>query len=309
MPADLVLSHPASPSLGESLALASASLDACDVELFALPSDPFHLDLPALHGSGQLHELNPATLRAIASLYLEAELEQAGVILAAELLAQSRNDLPLRSVAAARKLQSFADDSRQQLSRDDRDRLFVRLFGIGHGSADAPPGLANHVFERLMLGVCDALQVATAPAALLPGGGIALPAARLQNALGLLLDDLAVRQFGNTLAAGRRIDAALRAAIALLTDPGIQEYFGSSGLWDTLRRIYRELTPDLGRIVTRGQAGMHLLRWIADHPALLAHDHAMLADAARLREGATYAAQWLAASGLLDGTQADGARS
>ncbi|CAN7462415.1 hypothetical protein [Paraburkholderia hospita] len=309
MPCDLVLQNATALSLGETLALASAGLDQCDAAQFALGPDPFHLDLPPLQGATGLHNLNAATQRAIAAMYLEAELEQAGVILAAELLAQSRNELPVRSANAARKLQAFADNSRRRPTRDDRDRLFVRLFGIGRGSADAQPGLANHDFLRLLLGVCEALQIATAPAVMLPAGGGTMPAARVRSAVALLLDNLAVRQFGNTLIAGREIDAALREAIAVLTDAGIQRYFGSSGLWDTLRRIYRDLTPDLGRIITRGQAGMHLMHWIADNPALFALRADPLSDAARLREGTTYAAQWLAASGLIDVAQTVGAQS
>src|SRR5215216_958710 len=67
-------------------------------------NDPFKLDLPPLLGPGQNATITASGLRSLAALYMIAEVEQTGVLVVAEALAQARDQLQFLSVDAARTL-------------------------------------------------------------------------------------------------------------------------------------------------------------------------------------------------------------
>src|SRR5437016_1003284 len=100
-------------SLGESLRLVNGCLRPVLTVSLARVEDPLRLDLPPmLTAVGQAPDAE--ILRVMAVLYFQAELEQAGVIAVAELLAASRNTLEVRSTRVSRKLDEFAERGRHQ---------------------------------------------------------------------------------------------------------------------------------------------------------------------------------------------------
>jgi hypothetical protein len=279
-------------TLADALALADACLQR---NSFSLAVDPLRLDLPPLSAESAP---TAAGLRAMSALYVQAELEQAGVIPVAELLAREWPTLDVTSPEAAALLDAFASGVRDDwLSRDDRDRLFARVFGIGRHSADGGGAAVNRDFENRLATLCLAL-VRHADGyrwGALPG---AAREAGLRQAALALLGNLAPRESGNTVLAGRRIQAELRRAIELLGHPGLTSLFGGRGLWDTLRRVLGPDAPDFTRLVDRGQSGQRLLGWLATVLPRLVHETnggpLLDADAAEYR----HAAVWLQASGV-----------
>jgi hypothetical protein len=242
----------------------SRDLDAAEAclagEAFALAEDPLELRLPPLDAHSAL--LDSATLRAVAALYLHGELEQAGVVPVAEMLAEARAQLALRGSGAARKLEDFARDMRSQYDLASRNRIFARLFGTGRAVLNGEGTPVNREFESLLAGLCLALRqveidyrFANVPA---PARDV-----RLQQAASRLLGNLAMRPFGNAIVAGRRMQAQLRRALELLGDPEVWALVGGRGTWDTLAKLLGAEMPDVGRFVDRGRNGLRLLEWLA----------------------------------------------
>ncbi|MBK7616743.1 MAG: hypothetical protein IPJ08_20695 [Burkholderiales bacterium] len=279
---------PAQPSLPLSLALAEQWLARVPA---VPPRDPYAIDLPPVQGDAAASSISPDTLRALAALYLDAELEQAGLPFAAELLADHRLELPLTSAEAARALEQFALLRREHYNRPQRDALYARLFGLG---AAANGSGSNNDFQRRLAAFAQAVLRQTEPP--LYGGSQALRDSAVRWASQQLAANLAVRPYGNALMAGTRLQTYLRAAIELLTHPALLRHFAVTGLWPLLAKLFGAATPDLGRFVSRGQAGLQMLQQLADWLPLLGHP-TPLPPASSAAQGA--AAQWLTASGLV----------
>src|SRR5262249_15687849 len=145
--------------------------------------------------------------------------------------------------------------------RRQREQIFARLFGVSSSAAD--PSGVNSEFQRLFANFCSALlQYAEDFNARRPPSAVL--EARVRQSAGFVLVNLAPRQYGNALLAGRLIGEQLRQAIDILSDPGIGTDFASTNMWDTVGKILGSRTPDLGRLVTRAQSGLRLLNWLAD---------------------------------------------
>jgi hypothetical protein len=247
--------------LQRSLLLAQACL-ADSVLLSANNGDPLGLNLPPLFepGSGALPDV--AALRLLAALYLHAELEQTGLVPLAEALSVERGGLLLQSTTAAAKLERFAQQQRDWYDRAQRLQLFARLFGLGGAGGSPVRQDANDAFQQQFAHLCYTInQVAEDYRWGQNPGPIREAALRL--AARTLLMNLGSRQYGNTLLAGRKIQAQVQAAIDIVSDPDIGGLVQGRGLWDTLRKFYGSQTPDLGRLLNRGQSGQRLMTWLA----------------------------------------------
>ena len=222
--------------------------------------DPLGLNLPPLFDPGQGLLPTAEALREFAALYLHAELEQTGLVLVAEALAQERASLVLRTGQAAAKLERFAQLHRDWYDRAKRLELFMRLFGLGGTS-----GLTrdvNYGFQQRFANLCYVINQVAEDYRWRQTLGATREAA-LRSAARDLLFNLGSRQFGNTLLAGRKIQSQVQAAVEIMNDPDIGGLVQGNGLWDTLRKILGPQTPDLGRLLNRGQSGQRLLTWLA----------------------------------------------
>ena len=93
-------------NLRQSVLLADSLLrqtgHAASFALATVENDPLRLSLPPIIGSGSSSTTpDSATLQVIATLYLQAELEQAGVIPVADMLADSRYQLSIYNAQSA----------------------------------------------------------------------------------------------------------------------------------------------------------------------------------------------------------------
>src|SRR5690348_18259936 len=78
--------------------------------------DPCVIDLPPMTGTGS--GVDQSALAALGSLYLQAALEQAGVIPAAEAVVDARSTLDLPTERSAELLEQFARKARNWYDRD-----------------------------------------------------------------------------------------------------------------------------------------------------------------------------------------------
>lgn len=288
-------------SLRESLALADASLraaaPAAGARAFGLPAeDPLRLSLPPLAGSGGLLP-GAGVLRVVGSLYLHSELEQAGVVAVAELLAGNRYTLGVTGERAARLLEEFARLGRQWYDRDSRTRLFARLFGLGAAARPGEGREVNREFQQLLANLCGSVVGYGEQFRFRQRPTMAQEALVRQVATDLLVN-LGARQYGDTTTAAAQIQEQLRRAVELLSDEGVGARFAARGMWDVLRKILGRETPDLGRLITRGQTGQRLFDWLASALPLITETPPTRPLLAADSPVFTLAASWLEASGF-----------
>jgi hypothetical protein len=278
------------PTLLRGLALAAESVGP---RADGVPGgdDPLRLDLPALSpGTSELP--SAATMRVFASLYLAAELEQAGVVPIAELLVEQRDTLNLTSYEAARKLDDFATRQHQWYDRAGRTQVYARLFGVGPSATNEGGALVNREFASLFAGLCKALtRFADAGTRSSVGGE-----ASVRVAAQMLLANLAPRGLGNTLLAARRLQDQVRHAVDILRDPAIDALVGARTLQQAIVNILGKDAPDVQRLIDSGLNGQTVLEWLATKLPQLAD------EASRLMtfddRVAVAAVLWLRAVGL-----------
>jgi hypothetical protein len=208
-----------------------------------------------------------AQLRSLASIYLAADLEPAGIIAAVEQMAglSSTGSLTLDFGSAAPLVENWWRHRRDRMSADERNAFFAQLFGTSSGPAVADHG-RNQRFEDRMLELCEALaQLDQAGGA--AGYGSTMGQARVRNAARALAQNLGDASTGMAAFVASEVIATLRDAFAILGHSEIRGAFHARDIWDVVRAIsrlshgnYVEPQP----FVQRGKAGMLLLAWLAD---------------------------------------------
>ena len=280
------------PTLLRGLALAAEAVGP-GADGVPAGDDPLRLDLPAF-GPGSSEMPSAATVRVFASLYLAAELEQAGVVPIAELLVDGRDTLNLTSFEAAAKLDGFATREHQWYDRAGRTQVYARLFGIGPGATNEGGVLVNREFVPLFAGLCRALA-RCAEGSMGMRGAVGL-GADVRTAATMLLSNLGPRGLGNTLLAARRLEDQVRLAVEILRDPAIGALVGARSLQQTIVNILGKDAPDVQRLIDSGLNGQSVLEWLATKLPQVADQSAqVMAFDDRIAVTATL---WLRAVGL-----------
>lgn len=262
-------------ALALALRDAAAALGARGWAL-AAADDPLRLALPPV---AAVDSAPDAVLSAWAALYLNAELEDAGVLSLVEMLADQRRALALREVGTQQRLERFALGIEQNPNRLDRSRLYGRLFG-GSPSAERPD------FRQRLLRL--ALAVVRADAEHLRGAEGHASRAAWRAAAQALLALAAAEPAGTLLSWARRIHARTLAAFDMLGDIGLQRQLSTTTPWQTLQRLLAGDPAQRDAAARRGSAGQTLLRGLS-----------RAADAAWPDTETVQAAyRWLVASGL-----------
>ncbi|WP_447755417.1 hypothetical protein [Sphingopyxis fribergensis] len=241
------------PGLASEAALADAEALLTHAENFAVMlAELGQIELPpAIYA-------DPMQLRAIASLYLAATLESAGLIDAADdLVRMVRTGMLAGNLGeAAGAVQAFWRDRRDHIQPNERQALFARLFGTPSATLDMDAG-SNAAFDEHMLDLCDAIIKAAENGS---PRQLHVAATRLAENIGGAANDA-------LLMMAREIIDTLSKAIAILNNPSIRAMLAAQTLWDAVGAIDRRLKrPPRGTLnhLRRGRAGMAVIAWIAD---------------------------------------------
>ncbi len=283
--------------LPRSMALVNRLLAQPRAALAFSFAGPLQINLPPLGAGGGLGGgIRPEALQVLASLYFQAELEQATIIPLAELLTESRYSLQLTDQSAAVLLEQFAEGMQERwLTRSIREQVFARTFGTGPALLDEPGAAVNRNFETLFAQFCQTLVRYEADARWQAPGAAATVA--VEMAAQQLIANLAQRQFGNTLTAAQRIQGQLQAALDLLSHPAIPRLFEARDVWSLIRSVLGADAPDLNRLVSRAQNGLRLLTWLAEHLGDIGNGRIGLVLSSS-RDPIIWAAGWLQATGV-----------
>lgn len=242
--------------LEDGLALAESLAARASSRAQALALDSFG-DLavppPAALPDDQAH------IRALASLYLTAQLEHASLLPSVELLAGIgvSGGLLQQLGPVASKLLDFWRHRNERYAAAERRSLFERLF--------------DSDFDSLMIGLCEALYKLDEGTAV-PGSSNPLQRARVRAMAQQLSEHLLERTSGDIAFAADDILAATRTATEILKDPRLQHAFGVKTIWKAVGEILRRYgseQPESAVFVMRGKAGLTILSWLADAQALL----------------------------------------
>lgn len=220
-------------------------------------------------------------LKAAAPLYFAHELERAGLLPTAELIAGlfASGAITQPLGPAAQLLHGFWRGRRERLEAQEREALFGRVIESPH-------------FERLMRALCEAI-VAQAD------GDDMREQVLLATHAQALAGFLAQRMDAMAAIAAQDIVAAINAALAILRDRLVQAAFSVRDLWSLLAVSGNEHgvgATDARNAAERGRNGQTVLLWLSDHASedVLRLDPAQAADAAILAS----AQRWLAAQPL-----------
>ena len=269
----------------DDLALGTESAPPPHTTRAAAGADPLRLELPPLPGA----RLAPEALRALATLYFAARLEEMGVLAVAEALVAERAVLRVPPATAA-KLEDLARRQARSLPRERRAQLFARLFGLGVG-ANADPATANARFEPMLAALCSAL-VTAGPRRMTAVDADTAAVARAGTDLAATAG---LTYAGSVGLAVAPINEQLQRAVDLISDAGIGTLVRTRGFWPTLRALLAPNSPDLRRLLDCGRHGQHVLLWLADVASILdaAPSAAEISSDAVVSAGA-----WLGAVGL-----------
>jgi len=265
------------------------------------------IDLPPALGS----KIDQAQLRAVASLYLASELENAGVVPAVETLAGlgRSGGLGIDLGAAAPLIAQFWKSRNDRATPDEREACFERLFGSGGGAAGS--GLA---FEEAMLEMCEALYKLDEGATNASYGGIAQQT-RVRVAAEKLVGQLVNASGGITVFLAQEVLKAVHEALAILGNPSLRGAFGARDVWGVVAgidRLARTAHGDPRVHVRRGKAGMTVLAWLADaavhledsSAVLVGLDHPVIAAAIEWMQAALEIGETAAPAALQTGAPA-----
>jgi hypothetical protein len=257
-------------SLLATLAHASALIETAQLRGQALALDVL--------GDINLPDAMPATaddqalIRAVAPLYLAAQLEEAALVPAVETLSALAvsGGLPVDLGPAASLIEGFWRQRNERFHENERRAFFARLFGADHPDAlDAGQSgrqALNTAFEELMINLCESLYKLDEQTL---GGKYASPHAqvRVLTAARNLAENLLNKGGGMTAFAAKEILDVIQTAVQILQQPGVQHAFGARSLWTAVRAVasrYLHINPDTSSYVTRGKSGLILLSWLAD---------------------------------------------
>lgn len=204
------------------------------------------IDLPP----GAPNAQDRAQLQAAAPLYFASELEAAGLLPTAELIAGlfASGAITQPLGPAAQLLNSFWRQRRERLDAKERDAIFARVIEDPH-------------FERLMGVLCEAI-VAEAD------GSDVRESVRLESAALQLGEFLAQRVDAMATIAAEDIVGNINTALAFLRDRLVQAAFGVTSLWALISITGAAKGQGDGSIrnhVDRGRAGQTVLLWLASH--------------------------------------------
>lgn len=249
--------RPAHAGLLQALAFAASQVAGHERALArALVFDPGAIDLP----EGAPNAMDAAQLRAAGPLYFAAELEAAGLLRCAELVAglfaSGAITQPLGPVAQS--INAFWRGRRDRLEAGEREAIFERVLEPPH-------------FERLMGALCRAV-VAQADNADDTG-----MRADLREQVGLaasaqsLAEFLAQRMDAMASIAVRDIVDTINEATGFLRDRMLQAAFGTHSLWALVATASASdggmpaSAASVQRHVERGRAGQSVLAWLASN--------------------------------------------
>jgi hypothetical protein len=287
-------------NLRESLHLADSLLTANSMSsmLNSTDNDSLRLNLPPLVGNGSTALTPDAnTLKVMATLYFQAELEQTGIIAVAELLADSRNELKNYGNRSAKLIEDYYRQKRDGYDRTGREHIYARVYGIGVFAKTEAGGSVNNDFQSKFANFClslgryaDNLNYQRSPNPI-------FDSAFRQSAADLLVN-LGARRYGDIHEAAKRIQNQLSKSIAVLEDEGIGNLFQTKGMWNVLRIVLHPNVPDFARLTTRGQSGLRLLNRLSSMLRQIDEKDYRKPVSDITSEVVNWAEMWLEASGF-----------
>lgn len=244
----------AQANLLRALSLALSSVIDHEVTLARAMSDLGAIDLP----DGAPDVMDTARLQAAGPLYFAGQLEAAGLLRCAELVAglfaSGTISQPLGPVAQS--INTFWRARRERLEAVEREAIFARVLEPPH-------------FDRLMTALCSAI-VAQADGGTSSGG----PAWNVREGVALsmaaqsLAEFLAQRIDPMASIAARDLVDTINAALGFLRDRMLQVAFGVQSLWALIAVEAQSqgtgaTAGDVQRHAERGRAGQLVLLWLA----------------------------------------------
>jgi hypothetical protein len=242
--------HPYATLLG-AVSTALGALDTHDraqAQAYAQALAGIDFDLPEAAPTAE----DRVQLNAAAPLYFASELERAGLLPTAELIAglfvSGAITQPLGPTATL--LHDFWRGRRERLAADERNAIYARVIETPH-------------FDRLMRALCEAIVSQADGVDLREQVLVATHAQSLGAFLAQRVDPMAA-------IAARDIVEAINTALKFLRDRMLQSAFAVNDLWRLVAIVGSQNGIPAGMAqqhVERGRNGQAVLLWLAQHYA------------------------------------------
>lgn len=234
---------------GELLRAVATSLAALDTHRRALAKALTILgdiDLPP----GAPNVQDQAQLQAAAPLYFASELESAGLLPTAELVAGlfASGAITQPLGPTAQLINAFWRGRRERLDANERNAIFARVVEVPH-------------FERLMGALCEAIVAQSEARDMRKDVVLETTAQGMGEFLAQRVDAMAA-------IAANDIVENINVALAFLRDRLVQTAFGVNTLWSLVSiagAAQGQGASSVRNHVERGRAGQTVLLWLAAH--------------------------------------------
>lgn len=230
------------------LAKALAALDLHEARAVVALAELGDIELPEGEGlAGQAERLAP-----LGPFYLAYQLEQAGLLRAAELIAglYASGSITASIDTAGPLIHRWWQERRQRLSEAERSHLFASVF-------EQPQ--CDRLLEAVMSSLVALADHADAPDL--------RKAVALEQSCLELADFLQARAGGMVAYASRDIVSAINQAIRFMKDPNLLAAFAVRNLWDLVRTADggdRQATASIPAHLDMGRSGQTVLLWLAE---------------------------------------------
>lgn len=240
-----IAQHEHTPLL-QALAAALATLDQHQATRSLALAELGDIDLPP----GPPRPEDRAQLEAAGPLYFASELEAAGLLPTAELVAGlfASGAITQPLGPTAQLLHAFWRGRRERLDGNERSALFARVIEAPH-------------FDRLLAALCSAIVAQASFAGLREQVALSAAAQGFGEFLTQRVDAMAAY-------AVRDIVANINTVLAFLRDRLLQTAFGVRSLWQLVAvssAAQGQTAASVQRHVDQGRAGQTVLTWLAAH--------------------------------------------
>jgi hypothetical protein len=268
----------------QSLALAQKKLQKYQIQVSKSLADLGGIDLP----DSSAEQFSAQQLQLLGSLYLVAELENTGLIAAAEAIASlfASGSMNASIGEAEPRLAAFWKQRKQRMNQGERFAIYQQVF-------DA------NTFRHYMRRWCESIK-ALAHHGTLPDVQATVA---YEYATQSLLGSMSGRTEGMVSFAASEILQVLSDALAILKDKTLQGAFGLRNLWALVLSTQADSGQSLSQIqsyVDRGKAGQALFDALADKS--LGSQTIVRPDVSELPQWVADAHRWILADTSLPAT-------
>ncbi len=281
--------------------------DALSVALGGgINSDPGARDIDIIDldlDQGSTADVISANVQALAGIYYAAQLEDLKFFAVADKITEQfiNGLVPITRGPAGGRIYAYHREAPSRFTEFERRSLYARTFGLAQGSVDEH--MPNREFQDLWLRFLSATSLYNRQT---PYQRTAVTDQQLFKSARDLAVNLSLHGYAVAHFAAVELQQLVRDVHAMLSDPEMVAAYGTRDVWQLVDRIsIMHLGGSVNGVRNRtlAQSGGRIIKWLADHSAMLSSAiTASAGDEFRQPNLVNDVERWLAVNGVVDTT-------